>query len=187
MYVLSTYFVPHLEEDFLQGIHFTTINAAMHVVPFTHYLCTFYIIVGNVHATCIGDLSVDDYNLSVITVEHSMYPWEFHRFIFINFDAHIAYFFEVLLSERLIVGSISETIIECPYLDTFLDFLAKQIKKKSGNTIVSEVEVFQVYAMFGLSDSLEHIIKFLLTAHQKCNRIIVRKADAFPAKLIYDQ
>lgn len=37
--------------------------------------------------------------------------------------------FEVLLSERLIVGSISETIIECPYLDTFLDFLAKQIKR----------------------------------------------------------
>ena len=145
----------------------------MHVVPFTHYLCTFYIIVGNVHATCIGDLSVDDYNLSVITVEHSMYPWEFHRFIFINLDAHIAYFFEVLLSEWLIVGSISKTIIECSYLDTFLDFLAKQIKKKSGNTIVSEVEVFRAFHPFDSKNT-----KLLLRMLKKGGILAAYKAKA---------
>ncbi len=41
--------------------------------------------------------------------------------------------------------------------------------------------------MFSLSDCLEHIIKLFLTIHQKGHGIIVRKADTFPTKLIYDQ
>ena len=59
----------------------------MHVVPFTDHFRTFYIIVGNVHATRIGYLSIDDHDLAVVTVEDRIDPRELHRLVFVDFDA----------------------------------------------------------------------------------------------------
>ncbi len=85
--MLSAHLVPHFQEDVLQRVYLVTVDAAMHVVPGTHNLCTFDVIVGHVHTACIGYLSVDDNNLAVVTVEDGMNPGKLHWFVFINLDA----------------------------------------------------------------------------------------------------
>ena len=102
--MLSAYLVPHLEEDFLQGIHFAAVDAAVHIVPFAYHLRTFYIIVGNVHAAGIGYLSVDDYDFAVVAVENGMHPWELQGLVFEDFDAVGTDFLEMPFSQRLVVG-----------------------------------------------------------------------------------
>ena len=102
--MLSAYFVPHLEEYLLQGIHLATINAAVHVMPFAYYFCTIDIIVGNVHTSCIGNLTVDDYDFPVVTVENGMHPRKLQGFVFINLDTVGTDFLEMSFSQRLVVG-----------------------------------------------------------------------------------
>ena len=111
VHILSAHLIPHFEEYLLQGIHLASVDAAVHIVPFTYYLSTFYIIVGNVHTACVGNLSVNDYNFAVITVENCMYPWKLQGLVFINLYAVGTDFLEMSLSQRLIVGRVSETII----------------------------------------------------------------------------
>ena len=76
----------------------------MHIVPFAHHLRTFYIIVGYVHAACIGNLTVDDYDFPVVTVENGMHPWELQGLVFVDFDAVGTDFLEMPFSQRLVVG-----------------------------------------------------------------------------------
>ena len=166
VHILSAHLIPHFEEYLLQGIHLTAVDSAVHIVPFAYHLCTFYIIVGYVHTARIGYLSVDDNDFAVITVENRMYPWELKGLIFINLYAVGTDFLEMSLSQRLVVGRISETVIQGSHLHTLLYLLCKNIKEKGGDAVVAKVEVFQVYTMFSLSDCLEHIIKLFLTVHQ---------------------
>ena len=109
--MLSAHLVPHLEEYLLQGIYLTAIDAAVHIVPFSNNLRTFYIVIGYVHTARIGYLPVDDNDFTVITVEDCMYPWKLQGLIFINLYAVGTDFLEMFLSQRLIVGRVSETII----------------------------------------------------------------------------
>ena len=102
--MLSAYFVPHLEEYFLQGIHLASVDAAVHIVPFAYHLRTFYIIVGYVHAACIGNLTVDDYDFPVVTVENGMHPRKLQGFVFINLDTVGTDFLEMSFSQRFVVG-----------------------------------------------------------------------------------
>ena len=109
--MLSAHLVPHLEEYLLQGIYLTAIDATVHIVPFAYYLSTFYIIVSYVHTACVGYLPVDDNDFTVITVEDCMNPWKLQGLIFINLYAVGTDFLEMSLSQRLVVGRVSETII----------------------------------------------------------------------------
>ena len=102
--MLTANLVPHLEEYLLQGIHLATINAAVHVMPFAYYFCTIDIIVGNVHTSCIGNLSINDHDFTVITVEDGMYPWKLNRLVFIYFNAIGTYFLEMPFAQRLVIG-----------------------------------------------------------------------------------
>lgn len=111
VHILSAHLIPHFEEYLLQGIHLASVDATVHIVPFSYNLRTFYIIVGNVHTACVGNLSVNDYDFTVITVEDCMYPWKLQGLIFINLYAVGTDFLEMSLSQRLIVGRVSETII----------------------------------------------------------------------------
>jgi hypothetical protein len=52
--------------------------------------------------------------------------------------------------------------------------------------IVTEVKILHVDAAMRLVDGLEQICEFLLTIHEKCHRIVVRKAHALAAQLVYD-
>ena len=92
------------EEDFLQGIYLASVDTTVHVVPFSHHLCSFYIIVGHVHTACIGYLAVDDYDFSVVTVENGMYPRKLQGFVFINLDTVGTDFLEMSFSQRFVVG-----------------------------------------------------------------------------------
>ena len=111
VHILSAHLVPHLEEYLLQGIYLTAIDATVHIVPFSYNLRTFDIVIGYVHTARIGYLSVDDNDFTVITVEDCMYPWKLQGLIFINLYAVGTDFLEMSLSQRLVVGRVSETII----------------------------------------------------------------------------
>ena len=67
MHILSGHFVPHVEKDSLQGINGIAFNSAVHVVPFTHNLSPFDVIVCHVHASCIGCLAVYDNDFPVVS------------------------------------------------------------------------------------------------------------------------
>ena len=138
----------------------------MHVVPFTDHFRTFYIIVGNVHATRIGYLSIDDHDLAVVTVEDRIDPRELHRLVFVDFDASFPDVLDMFLQEGLVVGGITETIKEGTYLHAFLDLLAEEVEEKTSDAVVSEVKVFEMHTTLSLSNRLKQVVKLLLSAHQ---------------------
>ena len=138
----------------------------MHVVPFTDHFRTFYIIVGNVHATRIGYLSIDDHDLAVVTVEDRIDPRELHRLVFVDFDASFPDALDMFLQEGLVVGGIAETIKEGTYLHAFLDLLAEEVEEKTSDAVVSEVKVFEMHTTLSLSNRLKQVVKLLLSAHQ---------------------
>src|SRR5574344_2143718 len=74
MYVLSCRLFPYSQEYLLQFVNRRSVNATVHITPFTHYICTFDIIVGYIHSTCISDLSVDDHDLAVVSCPYMINP-----------------------------------------------------------------------------------------------------------------
>ena len=64
--LFARHFFPGIYKDALQLIHRSTLDATMHITPFTHHFRTFYIIVSHVHTTRIGCLAVDNHNLAVV-------------------------------------------------------------------------------------------------------------------------
>ena len=48
----------------------------MHVVPFAHSFCAFDVVVGHIHATCIGYGAIDDHNFAVVACKDVIDPRE---------------------------------------------------------------------------------------------------------------
>ena len=126
--VLTCCAVPYPEEDALQLVDSVTFYTAVHVAPFAHLFRTFYIIVGYVHASRIGNLTIDNNNLTMVATVDVVYPRETDRTIFYNLYARLTQGLQMALLQGLVVGVVAETIKHGAYFNTFLTFLAQQVE-----------------------------------------------------------
>ena len=79
--------LPYLHEDSLQRVDLVAFDAAVHVAPRAHLLRAIDVVVGDVHATGIGNLSVDDDDFAMVAAEDVVNPWEVQRVELIDLDA----------------------------------------------------------------------------------------------------
>ena len=178
---------PHVDEDGLELVNGTSLDAAMHVAPFADLGRSFYIIIGHVHAARVGNLSIDDHNLAMVAPEEVVGIGELHGVEFVELDALLAAKTYVFFLQGLIVRHVSEAVVKSPHLDTFLHLLGQQLEKRVGDGIVSEIEVFEMDGLAGIADGLEHIVEFLLARHQQGYGIVVRELDALFAEVVDDE
>ena len=185
--VLARSAIPNAHEDGLQFVDSIALNATMHIAPFAHLLRTFYIIVGYVHASCIGYLSVDNHNLTMIASEDVVDPRESDGGVFHNINAVLAEGLQMILLQGLVVGVVAKTVEHGAHLDTLLALLAQNVEKERGNGVVAEIEILQVDAALSLTDGLEHIVELLLTREQQRHTIVVRETDITLAQGLNDE
>ena len=155
--------LPHPKEYALEGINLFAIETAMHIVPWAYLFRSVDVVVGYVHSACICNLSVDNHYLTVVTVENMVYVWEIERIKFVELYATSSLILHVLFLQRTIVACVSEGIIYGTNLYTLFRLLCKEVEECICYWVVSEVEVFEVHAMTRLTNSGEHILKFLCT------------------------
>ena len=170
--ILFCCLVPDAQEYRLQRVHLVTFNPTMHITPLSHLLRTFDVIVGHVHSTRVGYLSVDDDNLPVVAMEHMIHPREAQRVEFIDFNAVAAQLFKMPFLQRTVVGGIAEAVEQSPHLNAFTRFPHEYLEQTGSNGVVAEVEIFQMYAAFRLTYGTEHIVEFLLTIHQQRHTVV---------------
>ena len=80
-----------------------TLDATVHVAPFSHLFRTFNIIVSHVHTPCVSHIAVDYYNLAVVTGEDVVYPWEANWVKLVYIYAVAAKCLHMVTLERTIV------------------------------------------------------------------------------------
>ena len=145
----------------------------MQVTPFAYHLCAIDVVVRHVHPSCIGNLSVYDNNLAVVTAPHMIDSRETDGVELMDFYAHGAYVLQMPFAEWTVVGVVAETIEERPYLDALFCLVAQQMKQQAGNGIIAKIEIFQMYAASSLSDGFEQVVELLLTVHEQRHAVVM--------------
>ena len=129
VHIFTSGAIPYPEEYFLQFVDSIALNAAVHVAPFTNLLSTLDVVIGYVHATRIGYLSVDDDYLTVVAPENLIQPGETDWFVFHNLDAVVAQSFQVVFLQWLVVGIVAEAVEHRTYFNPFFTLFAKQVEE----------------------------------------------------------
>ena len=187
LYLLSAHLVPHLEENALQRVHLFALDAAVHVSPLSHLLRAFDIIIGHVHASCIGHQAINNHNFAVVTMKHMVDPRKTHRVKFIDFNASCTDALEMPALERLVVGIVAKAVEQRTHLYTCCCPFGQEVEEQVGNGVVAEIEILQMHAAPGLSDGFEQIVEFLLSVHQQCHGIILGKRNALLSQLAHNE
>ena len=149
----------------------------MHVAPLAHDFRPVDVIVRHIHATHVGDASVNDHNLPVVTLQDMIHVREADGVEGINLDSQPAQLAQVTVLQRLVVGHVPEVIKQGTHLHAFLHFLRQQGKERIGNGVVAKVEIFQVYMMPGTAHLFKQICKLVLTAFQQFHLIAFGHLD----------
>ena len=183
MHVLSRHLVPDSQEDGLQCVHLSAVNAAVHVVPRTHLSRAFYIIVGHIHSTRVGYLPIDDHYLAMVAREDMIDPRKGDGVELEYLYALGADGIQMRPLQRSVVGHVAEGIKQGPHLNSLLGLLAEKDKEPTCDGVVAEIEVFKMYAALGLTYGGKHVVKLFLSRHQKGNGVVVGKAHAVPTQL----
>ena len=179
--------LPDTCEDDLQVVDDGAFQSAVHVAPFTHLFCTYDVIVGHVHSTGIGNLSVDDYDFTMVTRPDMVDPGESDGVVFHDVDTVGPEFLEMMFLERLVVGVIAKAVEHGPDLDAFLAFLPENVEEQRCDGVIAEVEVFQVNAALGLSDGLEHIRELVFARHEQFDVVALCEVHAEVLHLVDDE
>lgn len=152
-------------------------NSFGYNTPVSELGLSFYIIVRHIHASGIGYLPIDDDNLPVIAMKSVIDPRKTKRIELIDLYTSIPQIRKMLFLERTVVRTVSEAVKQSSHFHTLPHLFRQEIKKFSGNGIVAEVKIFQVYAFASLRDSLEHVIELFLSGAEHDNTVISRKLD----------
>ena len=105
-------------------------------------------------------------------------PWETDWVKFVDVNAILAEGGKMALLQRLVIGVVTETVEQSSDFNAFAAFLTQDVKKQEGNGVIAEVEVLQMNAAAGLPYGFEHIIEFLLTAHEQLDTVAFGEAYA---------
>ena len=108
--------VPKVDEHFLEFCHSFTLNTGMYVAPFTKLWFTCDIIIGYIHATRIGHYAIDDHYLTMVAMQHVIYPRKAQRVKLIYFDTSCTKTIKVARTQRAIIRTITKAIEQGAYL-----------------------------------------------------------------------
>ena len=136
------------------------------------------IVVGNVHASDIGNLSVNDDNLAVVTAEHVGKPRELYRIHLVYLHPTLAQGKQMPFSQRAVIGTIPKGVIQGSHLYALLRFFGEQLKESTGNGVVAEIEVFQMHARLCLPDCGEHVMELLGSCIHRHDAIVMRECHS---------
>jgi hypothetical protein len=156
-------FLPHAEEDVLECVDLVAGDTTVQVTPWADGLGAIDVIISYVHASCVGYLSVDDDYFAVVAVKQVVNPWEAYRVELIDLYAFFANSLYMSFLQWSVIGEIAETVEECSDLNALFGFLSQEVEQQMSDGVVSEVEVFEMDAAFGLSDIFEQMLEFLLS------------------------
>ena len=145
------------------------------------------VVVGYVHSSGIGNLSVDDDNLTVVAMEDVVDVWEMEWVENIELYATGTLIQNVLFLKRTVVARVSEGVVYGTYLYALAGFFCKEVEECICYGVVAEIEVFEMHAMPRLSDSCEHILKLLRTICEECYAIVVGECHALFPHYIDDE
>ena len=183
MYVLARHLIPCTQEDLLKRIHLSAFDPAMHIVPRADLFRAFDVIIRDVHAACVCDLTVNDDNLSMVTCPHVIDPREADRIELVDLDTFPTELLDMFAMQRTIVAVIAKAIEHGSDLYTLRCFLGKQVEKATGDGVISKVEIFQVDRRTGLTDGSKQIIELFLPRHQQRHAVIMGKSNAVGTQL----
>ena len=183
---LASGLLPYLHEDALQRVDLVAFYAAVHVAPRAHLLRAIDVVVGNVHATGIGNLSVDDDDFAVVAAEDVVNPREVQRVELVDLDALAAQFADMAVLQRSVVGGVAESIVECSHLYALCRLLGQQVEEQHGDGVVAEVEILQVDAAARFADGLEHVVELLLSADEQSDAVVMGEGHPFLPQLFHD-
>ena len=165
--ILLSGFVPYTQEDTLQFIYRIAFDATVHIVPFTHLISTFNIIVGNVHTARICHASVNDNYLTMVARPNMIDEWKANRVELVYLNSQCSDSCNIFLSHRAVVRHIAESIVQEPHLNTFFNLWRKVRYQFTVDGIVTKVEVFHVNGTASLVNRFKKVVKFLLSRHQQ--------------------
>ena len=155
MHVLFGYFVPCVEKDTLQRVHFRALYSAVHVVPLAYSGSALDVVVGHVHAARIGHLAVYDYDLAMVSREHVVNPRKSYWVELVYLYAPVAYSFEVSSFQWTVVAGVAKRVEQSANFHALDSLGGQQVEQLGSDGVVSEIEIFKVYARFSLLDGLE--------------------------------
>ncbi len=110
-------------------------------------------------------------------------PWKGEGVKLVDLYALLPERREVAFAQRTVVAAVAEGIEQRPYLNTLLGFLGQEVEEERGYGVVAEIEIFKVHAAARLLDGLEHVVKLLLSAHEKRHAVVVRERHALLSQL----
>ena len=139
----------------------------MHVVPGAYGLCPFYIIVGYVHAAGIGDLSIDDDDLPVVTVEDVVQPGKCHGLELMDFNSLFTDGFQTAFPHWPVVAGISEAVEDRSHFNAFLCLCGQTAYQFLVDGVIAEVEVFQVNTRPCLIYCFKQVVELLLSSREQ--------------------
>ncbi|MPM50423.1 hypothetical protein SDC9_97162 [bioreactor metagenome] len=148
---------PINKKNRLQSLHPFTFDTRMSIAPNSPFKAL-DIPVGNVHATHITDLAVNDNNLSMIPVIQSR--GNFGQCCFekrFYFDAGLTQF----LKECLFRFARTKTIVNNPYFNAFERFFNQCIPDFCAYFIISKYIIFHVDMLFGLFNVAKQVFEFI--------------------------
>ena len=139
----------------------------MHIAPFAHLLGAHNIVIGHVHTACIGNTTVDHYNLTMIARPDVVYPGKTHWVVLVDVDAVGTQTLDVMFLQWLVVRVVTKPVEQRTYLYTLLALLAQYVEQQRGYRVVAKIKILKVYTALGLSDILEQKVELILTRHNQ--------------------
>ena len=157
----------------MKRVDLRSLYTAVHIMPRPNFLCAINIVVCHVHTTCVGNLSVNNYYLAMITAPNMVDPWKTDGIKLVDLNAQRANLINIFTAHRTVIGSIPKAIKEQSHLNTLFHFGSQMRYQHSVYGIVAKIEILHVNATTSLINSFKEVIKFLLSRHEQRNRIIM--------------
>jgi hypothetical protein len=123
----------------------------------------------------------------MVTGPDVVYPGKADGVEFVDLDAVFVECLQVRLLQRLVVRVVAEAIEDGTHFYAFLPLLSEDVEEQSGNGVVPEIEILQVYATLRLADGLKHIGEFLLAGHQQSDLVASCELNTIFAHLSDDE
>ena len=120
-------------------------------------------------------------------MHHVVNPRETDRVEHLYLDTMLTHMLEMFFLQRAVITLVSKSVEQCTHLHAAVSLLFKETEESITDTVVAEVEIFEVDAVAGIADSLKFCCKFLPAVSEKLHMVVMRECDAITAQLLHNQ
>ena len=102
-------------------------------------------------------------------------------------DALCADAVQVAVAQRAVVGAVAEGVEQGAHLYALACLLRQQAEQGTGDAVVAEVEVLQVYVVARPADGLEQVDELVVPAHQQLHLVVAGDGNALTGQVAAHQ